>query len=99
MMNANPDPWLGPPGRYAALAGWAKLSSLDEAERLVARVRDQAVDPTERLAAFDLLADLHPTLWQDTASRLVSDSADTVRTAAQSALAMGGDLGDGAAPA
>jgi hypothetical protein len=86
MMIADLDPWWADPPRRAALAGLAKLSELDGAERLVGQVRDESLPPEERISALGLLHQLNPALWTAAASRLVTDRAESVRRAARSAV-------------
>ena len=86
MMIADLDPWWADPPRRAALAGLAKLSELDGAERLAGQVDDETLAPDDRVAALRRLQQLNPALWLAAASRLVADRADTVRGAARAAL-------------
>lgn len=88
-MIAELDPLLGPPSRRAALAGFAKLTALDGAERLVALVRDERRRPAERAQALCALQRVSPSLGMTLARSMIGDAAgaaDTVRLVAESVL-------------
>ena len=79
------DPFLDPSSR---LAGFAKLTALDGAERLMATVRDSNSHPTDRIKALSSLFNHSPHLGVATATGLIADAAEAVRGAAADALAL-----------